>query len=65
MKSCLPSLAPIVKGDRFSLDQCLKKDLEREHMRDIPYDSTVGSLMYAPVCTKPDIAYAIGVLGRY
>ena len=28
MKSCSPSLASIVKGDRFSLDQCLKKGLE-------------------------------------
>ena len=34
-------------------------------MKNIPYASTVGNLMYAQVCTRPDIAYAIGVLGRY
>ncbi|XP_041011278.1 secreted RxLR effector protein 161-like [Juglans microcarpa x Juglans regia] len=34
-------------------------------MEDIPYTSAVGSLMYAQVCTHPDIAYAIGMLGRY
>ena len=65
MKICSPSPAPIVKGDRFSLNQCPKNDLERENMRDTPYASAVGSLMYAQVCTRPDIAYAVGVLGRY
>ena len=34
-------------------------------MKNIPYASAVGSLMYAQVCTRPDIAYAVGVLGRY
>jgi len=34
-------------------------------MKNIPYASVVGSLMYAQVCTRPDIAYVVGVLGRY
>ena len=34
-------------------------------MKNIPYASIVGSLMYAQVCTRPDIAFAIGMLGRY
>ena len=34
-------------------------------MTNIPYASVVGSLMYAQVCTRPDIAYAVGMLGRY
>jgi len=34
-------------------------------MQKIPYASTVGSLMYAQVCTRLDIAYIVGVLGRY
>ena len=34
-------------------------------MQDIPYASIVGSLMYAQVCTRPDISFAVGVLGRY
>ena len=31
----------------------------------IPYTSAVGSLMYAMVCTRPDIGYAVGVLSRF
>ena len=34
-------------------------------MKNIPYASVVGSLMYAQVCTRPDIAFVVGMLGRY
>ncbi|XP_059429141.1 secreted RxLR effector protein 161-like [Corylus avellana] len=34
-------------------------------MKSIPYASAVGSLLYAQVCTRPDIELAIGLLGRY
>ena len=54
-----------MKGDKLSLNQCSKNYLEKESMKNIPYASAVGSLMYAQVCTRPDIAYAVGVLGRY
>ena len=65
MENCSPSVAPIVRGDKFNLDQCPKSNLEREHMENIPYTSAIGSLMYAQVCTRPNIAYAVGMLGRY
>ena len=65
MKYCSLSVAPILKGDRFDLNQSPKNDFEREHIKNIPYASVVGSLMYAQVCTKPDIAFVVGVLGRY
>ena len=65
MKNCSLSVAPILKGDRFDLNQCPKNDFEREHIKNIPYALAVGSLMYAHVCTRPDIAFAVGVLGRY
>jgi hypothetical protein len=34
-------------------------------MKNIPYASAVGSLMYAQVYTRPDIAFAVGMLERY
>ncbi|XP_050895544.1 secreted RxLR effector protein 161-like [Lathyrus oleraceus] len=34
-------------------------------MKNIPYAYVVGSLMYAQVCARPDIAFAVGILGRY
>ncbi|GKB90779.1 putative RNA-directed DNA polymerase [Tanacetum coccineum] len=42
-----------------SLRRILKK------MDRVPYASAVGSLMYAMVCTRPDLAHAVGVVSRF
>jgi len=63
MKNCSTSIAPIVKGDKFSLSQCPKTPLELESMKNIPYASAGGSLVYLDVCTRPDIAFVVGMLG--
>ena len=65
MKNYSPSVTPIVKGDRFDLNQCPKNDFEWERMKNIPYVLVVGSLMYYQVCTKPNITFLVRVLGRY
>ncbi|KAL1351196.1 hypothetical protein AAHE18_06G079400 [Arachis hypogaea] len=65
MKKCIPMDTPIAKGDKFSLKQCPKNDLERTAMHDKPYASALGSLMYAQVYTRPDISFIVGVLDRY
>ena len=64
MKKCSSSIVPIQKGDKFSLMQCPKNELERKQMEQIPYASIFRSLMYAQTCTRPDISFAIGMLGR-
>ena len=65
MQCCSVSNAPTVKGDKLSERQYPINDLERIKMRDIPYVSTLGSLMYAQTCTRLDINFAVGMLGRY
>jgi len=65
MDKCSTSPVPIQKGDKFSLMQCPKNDLERKQMENIPYASAVGSLMYAQTCTIPDISFVVSMLGRY
>ena len=34
-------------------------------MKVIPYASAIGSIMYAMLCTKPDVCLAISLAGRY
>ena len=34
-------------------------------MSAIPYVSAIGSLMYAMICTRPNIAYAVSITSRY
>jgi hypothetical protein len=54
-------------GVQFKLnkEQCPKVEDERLEMDKIPYASAVGSLMYAMVSTRPDIAHAVGVVSRF
>ncbi|RVW75186.1 Retrovirus-related Pol polyprotein from transposon TNT 1-94 [Vitis vinifera] len=65
MSNCAPEDTPVTKGNKFSLHQCPKNELEKKDMERFPYASAIGSLMYAQVCTCPDIAYIVGMLGRY
>jgi len=65
MDKCSASPIPIQKGDKFSLMQCPKNDLERKQMENISYAYVVGSLMYAQTCMRPDISFAVGIIGRY
>nr|XP_027090449.1 uncharacterized protein LOC113711484 [Coffea arabica] len=47
------------------IEKCPKNAFEKKEMQKIPYASAVESLMYAQVCTRSDIAYITGMLGRY
>src|SRR6202034_4029134 len=65
MQDSKPVKVPIPVGLRLSAEQCPKTQEEEEDMSRVPYASAVGSLMYAMVCTRPDIAHAVGVLSRF
>ena len=54
-----------MKGDKLGKSQSPSNNFERKSMENIPYSSIVGSFMYAQVCTWPNIAFIVGVLGRY
>ena len=56
---------PILVGVRLSAEKCPKTQEEEEDMSHVPYASEVGILMYAMVCTRPDISHAVGVLSRF
>ena len=55
----------IVKGDIFSKGLCPQNEIKRDKMKVVPYSSVVCSLIYAQICTRLDIAFVVGVLGRY
>ena len=56
---------PSRHGVHFSKEQYPKTPQEVEDMRRVPYASAVGSLMYAMLCTRPDICFAVGVANRF
>lgn len=57
--------ASIVKGDNFGKFQCPKNQYKLDQMKAVTYTSALGTLQYAQVCTRPDLAFITGVLSRY
>ena len=44
---------------------CPKTPEERKKTNEITYASAVRSIMYVMLCTKPDVAYALGIASRF
>jgi hypothetical protein len=47
---------PLESHFRLTNDQLPKMDQEKDYMSKVLYASVMGSLVYAMVCTRPDIA---------
>ena len=56
---------PFRHGIHISKEQSQKTLEQKERMSRIPFASAVGSLMYAMLCTRPNICYAVGLVSRY
>ena len=65
MQNSKKGLLPTRHGVSLSKSQYPQTPQEEEDMRRFPYALAVGSLMYAMLCTRPDICYAVGVVSRY
>ena len=56
---------PVLQGLKLSQTQCPTTLEDREKMKVIPYASAIGSIMYAMLCTRPDVCLAISLAARY
>ncbi|CAL2237474.1 unnamed protein product [Prunus armeniaca] len=52
------------KGD-LKKEYCPKNKVDEDEMRNKPYASLVGSIMYTQVCTRLDLALCISKMGRF
>ena len=58
-------LLPFKHGIHLSREMSPKTPEDMVEMAKVPYASTIGSLMYAMLCTRPDIAYAVSVTSKF
>ena len=58
-------LLPFRHGIYLSKGISPKTPEEMEQIAKVPYASAIGSLMYAILCTRPDIAYAVSVTTKF
>ena len=65
MHNAKPVSIPLASHFKLSKEECPKTQDEMAHMSKVPYASAAGSLMYAMVYTRPDIAHAMAVVSRY
>ncbi|KAE8730652.1 putative galacturonosyltransferase 6 [Hibiscus syriacus] len=65
MQDCKPISTPLPINFKLSSSMSPSSEEERMEMSRVPYASAVGSLMFAMICTRPDIAQAVGVVSRY
>ena len=65
MQNSKPVSTPLAAHFRLSAELSPQSEDEEKYMSQVPYSSAVGSLMYAMVCTRPDISHAVGVVSRY
>jgi hypothetical protein len=56
---------PVLQGVKLSKTQCPVIAEDRERMSVVPYASAIGSIMYAMLCTRPDVSLAISMAGRF
>ena len=65
MKDTKPISMPLASHFKLSKGSCPTIDEENERMVHVPYSSIVRSLMYAIVCTRPDIAHTMSLVSRF
>jgi len=65
MENAKKGLLPMSHGTVLSKNQCPQTTDERVQMTTIPFASAIGSIMYAMICTRPDVAFALSVSSRY
>ena len=65
MKGSKRGYLPIGHGIQLFKKMSPKTPTERNKMGFISYASAVGSIMYAMLCTRADVAYALGIVNRF
>ncbi|OAE36026.1 hypothetical protein AXG93_2535s1020 [Marchantia polymorpha subsp. ruderalis] len=65
MADCKPIDTPMEPGLKLSVLDSPNSVGESEEVKHIPYQATVGSLMWAMVCARPDISFAVSSVAQF
>ena len=55
----------MTKGTVLNKSQSPSTDIEIKQMEAVPYASAIGSIMYAMLCTRADVSYALSMASRF
>lgn len=65
MKDCNPVATPADPNQKLSKSMSPKTSMERDEMKNIPYQEAVGGILYIAQCTRPDITFAVNSVSRF
>nr|GEX07381.1 hypothetical protein [Tanacetum cinerariifolium] len=65
MKNSKPRTIPMQEKLKLSKSQGASTPAEKQRMQNVPYASTIGSIMYAVRCTRPNVAFAHNITSRF
>ena len=65
MQDSKKGFLPMSHGLSLSVSQCPATREQRDKMIGIPYASAIRSIMYAMLCTRPDVSYALSMTSRF
>ena len=65
MENSKKGFLPMLQGKTLRKTQCPFTAEDREKMNKVPYASSIGSVMYAMLCTRPDVCHAVSLTSRY
>jgi len=60
-----PVTTPLAGHFKLSSKQCPQSPEEEEEISRVQYASAVGSLMYAMLCTRPELVYAVSTVSQF
>ena len=65
LQDAKPLMIPMSPGNNLSIKDCPEAPDEINKMRHVPYKEAIGSLMYAAIGSRPEIAFTVSYLARF
>jgi hypothetical protein len=65
MEDSKKGLLPVMKGVPLTVTQCPATENEKSEIVNIPYAYAIGSIMYAMLSTRPDVALTLSLMSHF
>ena len=65
LENVIPRNVPLPIGIVLDNNMSPKTDSERQEIRDKPYRSVLGSIMWGQLATRPDLSFSVSLLARF
>ena len=65
MDNAKKGFIPMQVGIHLLKAQSPVSKADRDRMSRVPYASAIGSIMYAMICMRPDVSYALNMTSRF